>query len=297
MIRAFGKTITDGRILGHDLSRVRCQGKDIWTSGIEVTYVVGNDRYVEKVKKGTSVLNPTSFTPTISEWNFVGWREDTTASASVLTNKIANNEPITLYAVFSQNVDLYTVANGTTSVVTKQKYYNTGNNAYPTFTVTNPTKSGATFNGWSASASSTAVSWPSVTNLTLVDDTFMYAVFTYANSVILNVTGYYETGYTDSMTIAYNADMYYGLTFSNIWLRTGSTNTSGSNTAYLKVGGVTIATATSSQGIGYNKNLGTYDLSSLRGTVTVTTEGTNWNSLVCESGTGTITALGRTVVG
>lgn len=169
--------------------------KKMYSAGNIVTYNVDtNVSYKEEVDSDESVLNPTSFVPTKSGYTFVGWREDTVASGSVLSGKVMGDEPITLYAVFAQDVKLSCVANGATSVVTKQKYYNYGNNAYPTFTIASPTKSGSTFKGWSASPSSTTVSWSNITNLTIANSTTIYAVFTY-NTLTYSIYSASDVGF------------------------------------------------------------------------------------------------------
>ncbi len=93
----------------------------VYSSGNIVTYMVDSGvTYREEVDEGASCLSPKTFTPTKNGWTFAGWREDKTANGSVLTNKVMGDAPVTLYAVFKQDV-------------TK------------TFT---PTKNGWTFAGW-----------------------------------------------------------------------------------------------------------------------------------------------------
>lgn len=155
----------------------------IYSSGNICTYVVDSGvSYQEEVEEGESCLSPKTFTPSKSGWTFVGWRQDATANASVYSSLVMGDAPITLYAVFKQVITLSTVANRTTSNQSKDRIYNNGNVANPSFTVSNPSKSGASFLGWSASSSSTSISNSSISNLTLTASTTRWAVFKYANS-------------------------------------------------------------------------------------------------------------------
>lgn len=114
---------------------------NVWGGGRLVTYIVDNDvAYTEEVTKGKSVLSPTTFTPTKNGYTFVGWREDDTASSSVLNSKTMGDSPITLFAVFKQTITLKYLGNGATggNGMTQQgtRYYNASGNAKnPTFTL------------------------------------------------------------------------------------------------------------------------------------------------------------------
>lgn len=108
--------------------------------------------YQEEVDEGASVLSPTSFTPTKQGWTFIGWRQDTAASGTVLTSLAMGDNPVVLYAVFRQAVTV-TYYNGSTaaSSTSGYRYYNSGNVANPSFTLTQAALSGWSARGWSAS--------------------------------------------------------------------------------------------------------------------------------------------------
>lgn len=159
--------------------------KKIYSAGNIVTYNVDtNISYKEEVDADASVLNPSTFTPTKSGYTFVGWREDKTASSSVLTSKVMGDNPITLYAVFRKAITLTTRISGASSTQTGYQYYNNGNIVNPTFTVANPTKSGWSFLGWSVSSSSTTVSYSTISNRAFSANTTVYAVFKVPDSAI-----------------------------------------------------------------------------------------------------------------
>lgn len=129
-----------------------------YSSGNPVTYHVDTSTiYTEEVDDGATCLSPTTFTPAKSGYTFKGWREDSTANSSVLSSKVMGDSPITLYAVFQKNVTV-TKYNGSTSATTetKQQYYNNGNVANPSFTLSQTAVSGWTVRGWSTSTTANA---------------------------------------------------------------------------------------------------------------------------------------------
>lgn len=112
--------------------------KKIYSAGNIVTYQVDtNVTYQEEVDSDATCLSPATFTPTKSGYTFLGWREDTAASATVLTEKVMADEPITLYAVFQKTITLSYNGNsstsGSTAAQTGALYYNNGNVQNPTF--------------------------------------------------------------------------------------------------------------------------------------------------------------------
>lgn len=241
-------------------------GVDVFYSGADVTYHVDGADYTEFVTYGQSCLAPTSFTPTKDGWTFAGWREDTAANGTVLTSKVMGTDPISLYAVFkqditvtyydnkdtasyeygtryynnsnvanpsftltqtddpnwvergwstsnkgdasitydnkatftrdsditlyglySQNIRLTYVANGSSSYKDGTRYWAPAGYINPTFTVSNPTKSGATFQGWSATAGSTSIAMGTISGLTINNaytSMTYYAVFKYSDAPV-----------------------------------------------------------------------------------------------------------------
>lgn len=112
----------------------------VYSAGNVVTYMVDTDlAYKEEVDSDASCLSPATFTPIKEGWTFIGWREDTTASGDVLSSKVMGDEPITLYAVFAQEITLSYNGNGSTSGSTESeegtRYYNNENIDNPTFTL------------------------------------------------------------------------------------------------------------------------------------------------------------------
>ena len=179
----------------------------VYSAGSTVTYVVDNGvSYTEEVDSGASCLSPKSFAPTKSGWTFVGWRQDKTASGSVLSDLTMGDSPITLYAVFRQTVTV-TYYNGSTtaSAKTEYRYYNTGNVANPSFTLPQAAMSGWNARGWSTSSAgnggvsyNNGVAFTRDSNVTLYGMYYQTITLTYYNgsatAASTSGTRYYNPG-------------------------------------------------------------------------------------------------------
>lgn len=117
-------------------------GVKVFTAGNVVTYYFNPSDYAqEEVDSEASVLAPktVNYLNHFSGWTFVGWREDKTASSSVLSSKVMGDEPITLYAVYKRTLTASFNGNGATSgsvaSISGTQYHNNGNIANPTITL------------------------------------------------------------------------------------------------------------------------------------------------------------------
>lgn len=179
---------------------------NVWGASSAVTYIVDSGvSYSEDVTRGNSVLSPTTFTPSKTGYAFVGWRENNTASSSVLTSKTMGDSPITLYAVFKRDLTL-TYYNNTTTKATKTgtQYYNNGNTSNPSWTMSQADKSGWTKRGWSTSTTGNAsISYNDGANISISSNTTIYGCY----SKTLTLT-YYDgstTAQTKTGTQYYNS--------------------------------------------------------------------------------------------
>ena len=134
---------------GQKVKKWNHNGVRIYNAGSTVTYYVDTDTvYTEDVDSEASCLSPKTFTPTKSDWEFVGWRENNTASSEILTDKIMGDSPIALYAVFKQDITCTFISNGT-QTVKGTKYYNNNNVADASITAPEgQVYSGWTWRGW-----------------------------------------------------------------------------------------------------------------------------------------------------
>lgn len=179
---------------------------NVWGASSAVTYVVdGSTAYSEDVTRGNSVLSPTTFTPSKSGYTFVGWRENNTASNSVLTSKTMGDSPITLYAVFKRDLTLTYYDNSTTSAKkTGTQYYNNGNTSNPSWTMTQASKSGWDVRGWSTSNTADAsISYNDKASVSISSNTTIYGC--YSQTITLTYYNNSTTAKTSTGTRYYNS--------------------------------------------------------------------------------------------
>lgn len=143
---------------GQKVKKWTNDGVRVYNAGGTVTYYVDTGlSYKEEVDSGVTCLTPKTFTPSKSGWTFVGWREDKTASGSVLTSKVMGDSPVVLYAVFAQTVTVTYYNNSTTASTAKgYRYYNNGNIVNPSFTLNQAAKNGWTARGWATGTTGNA---------------------------------------------------------------------------------------------------------------------------------------------
>lgn len=178
----------------------------VYSAGSPVTYVVDNGvSYTEEVDSGASCLSPKSFTPAKSGWTFVGWRSNATATSDVYTNLVMGDAPITLYAVFRQMVTVTYYNNSTTASSTlKYRYYNNGNVANPSFTLTQASRSGWTARGWSTStAGNGSISYNNGATFTKDSNITLYGM--YYQTITVTYYNGSSTASTTSGTRYYNS--------------------------------------------------------------------------------------------
>lgn len=187
--------------------RIGCIGATrVYSAGNTVTYHVDTGvTYQEEVDEGESCLLPKTFTPSKSEWTFVGWRSDGTPNGNVVSSLAMEDAPITLYAVFRQTITLTYNGNGntggSTATQTGTRYWNTGNVSNPSFALSENgfAKSGYTFSKWALDSAS-GTQYAAGASVALSANATMYAVwvasahyFTPLNSVTLTIVKDYGT--------------------------------------------------------------------------------------------------------
>lgn len=160
----------------------------LYSSGNIVTYYVDSSvSYQEEVEDGQTCLEPKTFTPALTGWNFVGWRSDKTASGEVLQTLNMGDDPISLYAVFEQSVTLSYNNNGGTGNMnseTKPRYYNNGVVANAEFVVKQNTfqRTSYNFSNWRLDNASSGTVYRPNDPISLSKNGTLYAVWTYVGN-------------------------------------------------------------------------------------------------------------------
>lgn len=202
-----GTTIKKVNYNGQKVKKWNHNGVRVYTAGSTVTYNVDNGRsYVEEVDSELSCLSPKTFTPAKDGWTFVGWREDTTANSTVLTSKVMADAPVTLYAVFTQNVTVTYYDNTTTAKTsTKARYYNNGTIANPSFALSQASRSGWTARGWSTGTTGdAAITYNNGATFTRDSNITLYGM--YQTTVTVTYYNNSATASTTSGTRYYNSN-------------------------------------------------------------------------------------------
>lgn len=186
----------------HKIAKLYCENNVIYSSGNTVTYHVdAGITYQEEVDKGASCLSPKTFTPAKAGWQFVGWRADTTATSNAYRDPyiplIMGDDPISLYAVFAQDVTVTYYNNSTAAAKTStSRYYNNGNIVNPSFTLTQTARSGWTARGWSTgTAGNSEITYANGAAFTRDSNITLYGMY----QQTITVT-YYNAGTSASVT-------------------------------------------------------------------------------------------------
>lgn len=176
-------------------------GAKVFSAGNVVTYYFNSNDYAqEEIDSGASCLTPkkVNYINHFSGWTFVGWREDKTASSSVLSSKVMGDEPITLYAVYRRTLTATFNGNGATggsvASISGTQYYNNGNTANPTITLpaNGYSRTDYKFTGWNYGAVGAKI--------TLTGNITVSAQWTYMLNIV--ISGVLQSGISRSIVDA-----------------------------------------------------------------------------------------------
>lgn len=164
---------------GQKVKKCFYNGVLVFSAGNNVTYIVDNGvSYVEEVESDATCLAPKTFTPTKNGWTFVGWRSDKTANGTVLTSLVMGDNPITLYAVFKQKINVTFIDESRQYTDSSFRYYNNGAVLNPEFFGEQYITDNYYPIGWSTSqAADAAVMYEDCVYFTTDHDMTLYALY------------------------------------------------------------------------------------------------------------------------
>lgn len=167
----------------------------VFSAGNWVTYHVDTqEEYSLEIDEGNTVLSPTTFTPVKAGWSFIGWREDTTATSSVLSNKTMGDNAIDLYAVYEKDVTVTFYDNAEMKTRLRKAYYNgSGSQAGASFTLSQATKTDEerwTARGWSTTNRGDAdITYGNGVTFEISEDITLYGLYQKTNYLYYNGNG------------------------------------------------------------------------------------------------------------
>ena len=152
--------------------------------------------------------------PSAAEWSgmtFQGWGypNDGSMSVNVITGQSwTSTSDCTRYAIYANTIYLYYVVGGSTNSVPGTVWCNvSGGWLYPTLAVSNPTISGATFNGWSVNAGNATVSYSSLeSGIQLSSNLTVYAILAYSNVTLKSGSSSYNYGSGNQINVLTGLD-------------------------------------------------------------------------------------------
>ena len=189
--------------------------KNVFSSSHIVQYHIDTNNIisVEVDDGGDAVISAP--TASRSGWIFVGWREDTTASTTIINKKTVVVDNIHLYAVFKQTITV-TLSGGSSEIKnTGTKVYNNGNVSNPSITLGTSAISGWSLVGYRSDRTATSsVSYIAGRAYTFSSNATLYAVF--SRTLTLSYNGNTGSGYISPQngTQYYNNGYYANPTFT-----------------------------------------------------------------------------------
>ena len=126
-------------------------------------------------------------------WHAAGWTKNSTGTSPEYANtaNVTLYDNMVVYGIYKRNVTLTSHNGGALTSETKTRYYNVYAelDQNPVFTVNDPAaQTGKTFLGWSISSSSITVKYKHFKNVSLDQDTHIYAVWKVSDVVVADYT-------------------------------------------------------------------------------------------------------------
>ena len=191
---------------GISLTDVKYGSTVVWRKRTVTYYSETNNTKTATFIEGQAISLSSSYATAKSGYTFIGWRQDRSASSSVVNSLTMGSSNVSLYAVYRKTITVTYYNNSTSASSTSgYQYYNNGNVANPSFKLTQSSRSGWTARGWSTStAANGAISYNNGASFTRDSNVTLYGM--YQKTVTLSYNG---NGATGGSTASQSGTAYY----------------------------------------------------------------------------------------
>ena len=143
---------TEIKYNGTSLTDVKYGSTVVWRKRTVTYYSETGTTRTATYIEGQAISLSANYAVAKSGYSFVGWRQDRSASSSVISSLTMGSSNVSLYAVYRKSITVTYYNNSTSATSTSgYQYYNTGNVTNPSFKLTQSSRSGWNARGWSTS--------------------------------------------------------------------------------------------------------------------------------------------------
>ena len=191
---------------GISLTDVKYGSTVVWRKRTVTYYSETNSTKTATFIEGQAISLSSSYATAKSGYRFIGWRQDRSASSSVLNSLTMSSSNVSLYAVYRKTITVTYYNNSTSAASTRgYQYYNTGNVTNPSFKLTQSSRTGWNVRGWSTStAANGSITYNNGASFTRNSNVTLYGM--YQKTVTVSYNG---NGATSGSTAAQSGTAYY----------------------------------------------------------------------------------------
>lgn len=197
---------TEIKYNGTSLTDVKYGSTVVWRKRTVTYYSETNSTKTATFIEGQAISLSSSYATAKSGYTFVGWRQDRSASSSVVSSLTMGSSNISLYAVYRKTITVTYYNNSTSAASTRgYQYYNTGNVTNPSFKLTQSSRTGWNVRGWSTStAANGSITYNNGASFIRNSNVTLYGM--YQKTVTASYNG---NGATSGSTAAQSGTAYY----------------------------------------------------------------------------------------
>ena len=197
---------TEIKYNGTSLTDVKYGSTVVWRKRTVTYYSETGTTRTATYIEGQAISLSANYAVAKSGYSFVGWRQDRSASSSVISSLTMGSSNVSLYAVYQKSITVTYYNNSTSATSTSgYQYYNTGNVTNPSFKLTQSSRSGWNARGWSTNtAANGSISYNNGASFTRDSNITLRGM--YQKTVTLSYNG---NGATGGSTASQSGTAYY----------------------------------------------------------------------------------------